>query len=247
VELRAVAPLVIAGTRRLVGPCTLVSNGAMTVAFTSYELLRLVSGEQLAVATKLDGSESIPVPSWGPGAYTGLGICALGAPFVVDPRLDVNPLSIGSVCASPDSRGAPSALVTIAPVPGGFARVITPVHADAVGDDEVVARLATPVDLHDAGVTVEGGALFTWFPAEPALGRKSEVLVVAVTYAYRARTYQPRQIPAIGELSGLDDLGRALPYNTAEQEPNLSQVAGEIRDDPSGLVQAVLDDLDDNQ
>ena len=45
---------------------------------------------------------------------------------------------------------------------------------------------------------------------------------------------------------GLDDLGRALPYTTPEQEPNLAQVAGEIRDEPSGLVQAVLDDLDDN-
>ena len=216
----------------------------MTVAFTSYELLRLAGGEPLAIVTKLDGTRQVPVPSFGPGAYTGLGICALG-PFVVDPQLDVMPIAIGGVCASVDSRGAPSALVGITPTPRGYSRQITPVWGDSVGDDDVVARLASPQDPRDATVAVEGAALFTWFPPDPALGRKSEVLALAVAYTYRARTYQPRPTPAIAELVGLDDLGRALPYNTPEQEPNLAQVAGEIRDDPSGLVQAVLDDLDD--
>nr|HEX4315603.1 hypothetical protein [Kofleriaceae bacterium] len=234
-ELRAVAPLVIAGTRQLVGTCTLVTNGAVTVGFTSSELLRLVAGQQLAIATKLDGSQLVPIGSWGPGAYTGLGLVTLATPFVVDPRLDVMPIAIGSVCATVDNRGSPSVLVAMMPSPTGYARVVVPVHLDAVGDgSDVVARLATPLDQADASVAVEGTPVFAWFPPDPALGRKSEVLALALAYAYRQQLYAPRGRPAIAELVGLDDLARALPYGSPEQEPELGQVAGEIRDSELG-------------
>ena len=48
-ELRAVAPLVVIGSPpRLIGPCTLVTNGARTVAFSSAEPLRR-AGEPLGI------------------------------------------------------------------------------------------------------------------------------------------------------------------------------------------------------
>src|SRR5258706_12607249 len=57
-ELRAVAPLVVLGAQpTLIGPCTLVSNGVKTVAFSSAELLRK-AGEPLAVALSPDASKS---------------------------------------------------------------------------------------------------------------------------------------------------------------------------------------------
>jgi hypothetical protein len=243
VELRAVAPLLVAPTRQLVGACTLVTNGVTTVGFTSSELLRVVASEPLVIATKLDGSQLMPVATWGPGSYTGLGLCAFAAPFVVDPRLDVMPIAIGSVCASVDNRGAPSALVSILPTSRGFARVAVPVWIDTIGDaSDVVTRLVTPYESGDAGVSVEGAPVFARFPPNAALGRPAETLALALAYAYRARTYAPRGRPAIGEIVGLDDLARVLPYTAQEHEPSLPQVAGEIRDTK---VKGVIDDLDD--
>lgn len=242
-EIRAVAPLVVAQTRQLVGPCTLVSNGAVTVGFTSSELLRIVGGQPLAIATKLDGSALLPIASWGPGAFAGLGLCALAEPFVIDPRLDVLPLPISSVCASVDNRGAPSALVTIQRAATGFARVVAPVWIDAIGNHgDVLARLATACDPADASVAVEGAPVFSRFPPDPALGRPAEVLALALAYTYRQQLYAPRGRPAIGELIGLDDLARALPFTAPEEEPHLGQVAGEIRTD---TIRRVIDDLDD--
>jgi hypothetical protein len=53
-ELRAIAPLVVTGAKiQLVGPCTLVTNGTLTIAFSSAEMLRR-AGEPLAIALTLD-------------------------------------------------------------------------------------------------------------------------------------------------------------------------------------------------
>jgi hypothetical protein len=70
-------------------------------------------------------------------------------------------------------------------------------------------------------------------PPDPVLGRKSEVLVVALASPYRQKAFKPRELPAIAELCGLDDLGRALPWDgtKAEGSNELGQIAGEIRDD----------------
>ena len=66
-----------------------------------------------------------------------------------------------------------------------------------------------------------------------------------MTYPYRAGTFQPRKTPAIGELIGLDDLGRALIYVAPVPErPELQQVTGEIsaiKDDKA----PVLDGIDE--
>ena len=82
--------------------------------------------------------------------------------------------------------------------------------------------------------------MFAWFPPDPALGRKSEILALALAYAYRQQMYAPRGRPASAELVGLDDLARALPFSSPEQEPELGQVAGEIRD--SSLARALDED-----
>ena len=73
-------------------------------------------------------------------------------------------------------------------------------------------------------------------PADAVLGRKSEVLCVALASPYRAQTFRPRKLAALAELFGLDDLGRALPWQRPGEEDgnDLRQVAGEIRDDETG-------------
>ena len=116
-ELRAVAPLIIAGAKpTLVGPCTLVSNGTKTVAFSSAELLRK-AGEPLAVAVSLDGTRTVPVASWMMGRAAGIGVMELGAPVG---KGEIEPLTIASVCATVDTRGAPAALVTVEKSARGF-------------------------------------------------------------------------------------------------------------------------------
>ncbi len=153
------------------------------------------------------------------------------------------PIAISSICATVDNRGAPTALVSIVPTPKGYARVPVPVWIDVIGDmSDVVARVVTPQESGDAGVSVEGTPVFAWFPPNAALGRPAETLALAITLSYRVGTYAPRGRPAIGEVVGLDDLARALPFTVQEQEPELSQVAGEIRD---AGVKRVIDDLDD--
>jgi hypothetical protein len=231
-ELRAVAAIIALGPPpRLVGPCTLVTNGPTTIAFTSAELLRPEASSQLAVMTRLDGSAAIPVQSWMTGRYAGTGLIDLAGP--IPPGHDVVPLSIGSVCASVDTRGGPAALIAVAPGQVGWTRIAIPVHIDAVGGDDVIARLATPIDAAQPAPPIEGSPLFAWFPPDPLLGRPSEVVVVALAYTYQRRTFQPRATPAIAEVVGLDDLGRALPWVVPEAEPSeLVQVAGEIQDKP---------------
>jgi hypothetical protein len=234
-ELRAIAPLVVVGpTLQLVGPCTLVTNGTQTVAFSSAELLRR-AGEPLAIAITLDCSKTIPVASWSMGRVPHMGVIELGAPFPSDAKCDVEPLPIGSLCATVDTRGAPSALVTVARAEAGVARRVIPVHVDAIDgggmSDDIITRLASPDAATDVDVDVDGAALLSWMPHDPVLGRPSEVLIVALASPYRQRTFRPRELPAVAELYGLDDIGRALPWDGTKLEGSneLDQIVGEIK------------------
>ena len=221
-ELRAVAPLVVVREPlELVGPCTLVTNGTRTVALA------------------MDGSRTLKIASWSMGRIVGLGIAELAEPF---PRtaVDIVPLQLASVSATVDTRGAPSALVTVARTGKGFTRRAVPVHVDAIDgggmSDEVITRLASPDEAGDVDAAIEGAPLFSWMPADPVLGRKSEVVAVALGLTYRQKTYKPRAHPALAELVGLEDLARALPWQGEQQEGSneLGQVAGEIRADETG-------------
>jgi hypothetical protein len=228
------APLIVTATKQLVAPVLLVTHGSKTIAVTSPELLRPWQPSQLSIATKLDGSQLVPVTTWGMGRYSGIGLVELGASIAA--RSDVDPAQIGAICATVDTRAAPAALVTFTQAAGTLARTLIPVDVDRVDSgggmsDDVITRLATPVDAAHADLPVEGAILFAWFPPNPVLGRRSEVLAVAIAYAYRIKTFQPRATPAIAELIGLDDLGRALiaPSKTKDR-PDLPTVTGEIVD-----------------
>lgn len=201
---------------------------------TSAELLRPHATAKLRVLTALDGSRHVDVMGIGMGRYTGLGLLELAKSITDDG--DVKPLTIDHVCATTDTRGAPAGIVTITVGEGGtLSRTLVPVHVD--GDDgggmsDTITRLATPLDAAHANLAVEGCPVFAWFPANPALGRPEETLAVAVAYPYRAQTVQPRELPVIAELVGLDDLGRALiSAQEHDEREELPQVAGEIVDD----------------
>jgi hypothetical protein len=229
-ELRAVGAIIALDPQpRLVGPATLVTNGDKVLAFTSSDLVRAEAGAGLHLVPRFDGA-AIPIASIGMG-YSGIGLLELAQPLPAD--ADVVPLSIAAISASVETRGAPSAIVTVAPGAPGWQRVVIPVAVDAVGsNDDIIARLATPLDPCDTAF-IEGAALFTWFPPDPVLGRPPEVLAVAIAYLYRQQAFKPRNVPAIAELMGLDDLGRALPYSAPEppaQPSELAQVTGEIPD-----------------
>jgi hypothetical protein len=241
-ELRGIAALIVTGeTPQLVGPCTLVTNGTTTIAFSSSELLR-AAGEPLAIALTLDCKQTFPVTAWHLSRTPHLGMIDLGTAFPSDPGLDVEPLQMGAVCATVDTRGAPSALVTVQWTGSAFERRVIPVHVDAMdgGDmsDDVITRLASPDDPGDVEIPVDGAPLFSWMPADPVLGRPPEVVAVALASAYRERTFKPRELPAIAELWGLDDLGRVLPWRTDEHAPtnDLGQVAGEMVLDSGPVV-----------
>jgi hypothetical protein len=236
-ELRAIAPLVVLGSQQeLVGPCTVVTNGSRTIAFSSAELLR-AAGEPLAIALKLDGSKTLLVKSWSMGRVPHMGVIEFAAPFPADKSLDVQPLPVGSVCATVDTRGAPSALVTVQGKAGKLVRRMIPVHVDAIDgggmSDDIITRLASPDRAEDEDAHIDGAPLFSWMPPDPVLGRPSEVLVVALATPYPQKTFKPRELPALAELFGLDDLGRALPWQGPESEGSneLVQIAGEIRND----------------
>jgi hypothetical protein len=229
-EVRSVAPLLVEG--QLIGPVTLVRNGDKTIGATDPELLRPHVGAQLTVATMLDGSATVAVGNWGLSRHAGLGLIELAAP--IETGLDVRPLDLGAVCASVDTRGMPSVLVGILRNPGGpgFVRSWVPVQVDnddGAGMSDAVLRLASPLEDAHMGMAVDGASLFAWFPANAALGRANEVLVLGMAQAYRGFA-KPRERPVIAEIVGLDDLGRALiaSQRNAEREPELRQVAGEI-------------------
>jgi len=221
-----------------VGPVSLVQNGGKTIGATDAELLRPHVGAQLTVATMLDGSATVPVGNWGLSRYAGLGLVELVGP--IGPGLDVQPLDLGAVCATVDTRGSPAALVGIIRDGTGYARSWVPVqidHETGAGMSDLVLRLASPLEDIHVGMAVDGAALFAWFPPNPALGRPSEVLVLGLAQAYRGFA-KPRERPVIAEIVGLDDLGRALlaQQKLEEREPELRQVAGEIVDHASSLA-----------
>ena len=228
------APLVavVGDTQQLVGAITIVENAGKRLGVTSSELLRAHHGATLRVLTKLDGSQFVDVANIGMGRYAGLGLLDLGKP--IPPDADVKPLSIDHVCATNDTRGAPAGIVKIIQVGDSYERSLIPVYVDSDdggGMSDSIARLASPIDTAHVDLDVEGCPLFAWFPPNPALGRKGEVLAVAIAYPYRARTAKPRALPVLAELLALDDLGRAL-ISTQEHDtrPELRQVAGEIVD-----------------
>lgn len=232
-ELRAIAPLVVTVTKELVGPAMLVTSGTKTVAIASTEALRSWDAKQLSIAVSLDGTQLVPVASWGLGRFGAVGLIELGAP--IPPTAQVVPLDIGSVCATVDTRGAPAAMCTVTPQTTGFSRDLIPCHVDAVDagggmSDDILVRLATPHDPVDGQHFIDGAILFAWFPPDPVLGRKSEVLAVAMAYPYRQQTFQPRSTPAVAELVGLDDVGRAVISSNqrAADRPELHEVVGEV-------------------
>jgi hypothetical protein len=240
VQLRAVVPLVVAATKQLVGPAMIVANNAKAIAVAGSELLRPHNPKDLALAMSLDGSLLVPVANWGLGRYSGVGLVELGAAIPASTP-DLTPLPINSVNASVDTRGAPSALVTItAKEGGGYQRELIPVYVDnvdggggGIGDD--YTRLASPIEALDVGRLVAGAILFSWFPSDPVLGRKPEVLAVGIAYPYTLTALRPRDLPAFAEILGLDDLGRALLSKSEEpaERPELAQVTGEIAESKS--------------
>jgi hypothetical protein len=216
---------------QLIGPVTLVRNGDRTIGATDAELLRSHVGAQLSVATMMDGSAIVPVGNWGLSRHAGLGLIELASP--IETGLDVRPLDLGAVCASVDTRGMPAVLIGIVRDGTGYARSWVPVQIDnddSVGMSDSVVRLASPLEDAHMGMAVEGASLFAWFPANAALGRPDEVLVLGLAQAYRGFS-KPRERPAMAEIVGLDDLGRALiaSQRNTEREPELRQVAGEIQ------------------
>jgi hypothetical protein len=147
--------------------------------------------------------------------------------------LDVAPLEITAICATVDTRGAPSALVSVAAEGSGFARQVVPVHTDAVDVGRMLERathLASPLEACDADAKIDGAALIAWMPPDPVLGRASEVVAVALGLAYRSKMWKPREHAPIAELVGLGDLGRALPPEPGKAEAGneLGVVSGEI-------------------
>src|SRR5215510_1371798 len=91
-ELRSVAPLLVDGA--LVGPVTLVRNGARTIGATDIELVRPHVGAQLSVVTRLDGSASVPVGHWGLSRKAELALIELAQP--IESGHDVSPLDLGA-------------------------------------------------------------------------------------------------------------------------------------------------------
>jgi hypothetical protein len=227
-----VVPLVVLGpSPAFLGPVTLVENAGKIIGITSVELLRPQQGMPLAIVS-LDGNHQVPVKSWTAGRYTGLGLVEIEGP--IPPEMEIATLGLGAVTASTDTRGAPSALVAIASHGAGFERSVIPVYIDTDdggGMADSVTRLVSPMEPAHGQVSGDGAPLFAWFPPEPALGRPSEVLVVAVATRYRAGIVKPRETPVIGELSSLDDLGRALySHPEPDERPELAPVTGEVVD-----------------
>lgn len=246
VQLRAVAPLVDASTKQLLGPVMIVTNGQNTIGITNSEIVRAWEPARLAIATSFDGSTLAKVANWHLGRYSGVALVEPAETIAND----ITPLSIGAIHATPETRGAPSALVTIISKGAAFAREVIPVHVDntdAGGMSDEVTRLASPIDPAHVGVKVDGAVLFTWFPPDPVLGRKSEVLAVAIAYPYTLGVFKPRDLPACAELLALDDLGRALIGSAAEPEerPELHTVTGEIAEVRGGTDRAVLDPVEE--
>lgn len=229
-QLRCVAPLVAVadGKQRLIGPCVLVTSGAHTIALASAEALRK-AGEPLAIATRLDGSATLPVKAWHLGRHPAIGVIDLGDSSRFTP--EVEPLALGSLSATVDTRGAPAALIGVRVDAGLFARIAVGVQVvvdDGGGMSDHANRLAVPQERLPDGALLDGAPLFAWMPADPVLGRSSEIVALALGVAPRSQTFG--SYAPIAELVGLEDAAIALPWS--EQPPPGNdgpvQVAGEI-------------------
>jgi len=231
-EIRAVAPLITCEpTPRLVGTVTVVANGDRVIGVTSAELLRPLQGTPLQLVTRLDGTATVPITSYGMGRYMGLAIVELED--TIPDGHDVVPLPISAVHATVNTHGAPSVLVLITFEDGAYRRKVIDIDVDAddVGQSDHVVYLAIPIDPAHAGLAVEGAPAFGWLPPDPVLRRPSEVVVFAIAYPHRARHAKPHGLPVFAELVGLDDLGRALLVaapTPADDRPKI--VTGEIGD-----------------
>ena len=226
-ELKAVAPILAKG--ELVATCTFITSGGRTVGVTSSERLRAHHGAPLVVATRLDGSATIPVTSWNM-SFGGVAIVQIAEPLTGD----VAPLQVGSVCATMNTRGAPAAIVAIERDGKGWKRTVVQVDVDVIdggGMSDVITRLATP--RTDATFDADGATLFAWFPADPALARPQETVLVALGITYRHAAFKPRERPPLVELVGLEELGRALAFNAPTPEARDKVIAGEIVDKKS--------------
>lgn len=207
--LRAVAPILCDGA--LIAPCTFVTSGTRTIGVASGERLRTAANKSLT-------ANGVPIASWKQG-WGGFAIVEVAAP--IDGALDISMVS-----ASLDTRGAPAVLVGFAP---DLTRTIVQVDVDAIdsgGMSDSSLRLASPRDATD--FNADGSALFAWFPAEPALGRKAEVVLVGMGIAYRQGAFKPRPQPPLAELIGLVELGRALAFSAPEPEARDKAIKGEI-------------------
>jgi len=215
-ELRCVAPLVVGD--QLAGPCMLITNGMQSIAVASAEVLRR-AGEPLTILTRLDGSSSLPVKAWQMAHRAAIGIIELGEGVPFTP--EVHPLHLGLLSAAVETRGAPAALVTVRAIDRKLVRELIAVQIaidDGGGMSDDIFRIATALD---ARVPLPDGApLFAWMPPDPVLGRRSEVIAIALGIAARGRI----------ELVGLEDAGHALPWaeHTPPPSNELVQVAGEI-------------------
>lgn len=248
VQLRSVAPLVDASTKQLLGPVMLVTNGDKTIGITNSEIVRPHEPSKLAIAASFDGARLEPVANWYLGRYSGVALIEVGD-IESD---DITPLSIGAICATAETRGAPSALVTIVAKDGKLVREVVPVHvdnSDAGGMSDDITRLASPMEPEHVDLMIDGAVLFSWFPPDPVLGRKSEVLAVGIAYPYTLGIFKPRELPPFAELLGLDDLGRALIQAASEPQhpdrPELHTVTGEIAEVRGGNDRAVLDPVEE--
>ena len=216
------APIFAQG--ELIATCTFVTSGERTVGVASAERLRTRQGAPFVVGTRLDGSATIPVASWN-ATFSGVAIVQIAEPL----GGDVAPLQVGSVCATVDTRGAPAAIVAIERDGAGWKRTIVPVDVDAIdggGMTDVITRLASP--RAEIALDVDGSSLFAQFPANPALARPQEMVLVALGVAYRHVVFKPRALPPLVELVGLEDLGRALAFSAPAPEPRDAVIAGEI-------------------
>lgn len=243
-ELRAVAPIVLG--KQLIAPVLIVANGPRVIGVTSAELLRPHQGVRLAIATRLDGSATVPIEAWFVGRYSGVGLVELAGD--IPAGSDLVPLPIGAVHASVNVHGAPAAIATIKAVPAGFVRELVAVHVDADdagGMSDHTIYLASPLEIPHGDLAVEGAPVFAWLPPDPVLGRPPEVVAFAVAYPYRAQNARPRETPVIAELAGLEDLGKTLIATAQpadEKEPELPSVAGEIVDSEPADPLAGFDD-----
>lgn len=230
-ELRAVAPLIAHGSRRrLIGTAMVVAHGDRMIAVANAELLRDAGDVPLAIATRLDLTESVMVESWISGR-AATAFLELAGPL---PLGDVEALPISAVHATVRVY-APSAVVWIEHTTTGCVRRLAPVvlkgdDAGGMTDGDVYfAHAIEPIATHQSPLA--GAPLFAWLPADPVLRRGSAVVAFALAL--------PTERDALAELIGLDDLGRVL-LAAREQVVASEQatVAGEIDDgtppDPLG-------------